>query len=94
MARLNKSILTQLSKRGTDLLRNCDVREVDAGITELNLTLSACAHLLNYHVEYMNGPDRISNNLAFGIADVLRREAYQLSKLRVKMAYGINVKDC
>ena len=80
--------LTQL--KGADLLRDLDVREVDSGIDELGETLSACAHLLTYHAEHMNNSP--NNTLPFGIAAVLRHEAVRLARLRVKLAYGYDVK--
>jgi hypothetical protein len=61
-------------------------------VDELHGVLNACAHLLSYHAEHMNSCDPISNNLPFGIAAVLNREALRLSRLQVKAMYGHEVK--
>jgi hypothetical protein len=83
--------MTKLAQLKRADLLNLDVKEVDNRIAELREVLSACAHLLNYHAEYMNNSP--NNTLPFGIAAVLGHEAYRLSKVRVKLAYGYNVKD-
>ena len=77
---------------GTDLLKENAVQEMSDAMNELWGTLHACARLLNYHAEHMNSSKPISNNLPFGIADVLDREAGRISRLQCKAMYGHDVK--
>lgn len=88
---MNMAKLTQLSNRSTDLLKENAVREMSEHMNELHGVLTACAHLLTYHAEHMNNSRPISNNLPFGIADVLNREAMRISRLQYKAVYGHDV---